>query len=62
MKTFGMSIFVNIWGQYGAVIKKFIMDGKAVLDFTNFKKFDLKLAYVPVNIFDVKTRKQKNGQ
>jgi hypothetical protein len=38
------------------------MRGKAVLDFSSFKKFDLKLAYIPVNICDIKTRNQKNGR
>jgi hypothetical protein len=54
-------MFVNIWGQYRPVIKKFVTDGKAVLDFSRFKRFGLRLAYVPVNVFDVKVRKQKNG-
>jgi hypothetical protein len=62
MRTFGINMFANIWGQYRAVIKKFITDGKAVLDFSRFKRFGLSLAYVPVNVFDAQVRKQKNGR
>ena len=62
MKIFGMNIFVNVWQTYKNVIKKFIRKGKAVLDFSNFKKFKLNIAYVPINISDVKIRNQKNNK